>query len=103
MVDPNEFHQRKRRRWPWEYLNELNLRWTFGIIVVGLIVLPTSAGLIGYYLNKSATNQQEVKNNWYFLVSILVSFYSAYFTISAYWIARKVEEYVRTPIRNYAD
>jgi hypothetical protein len=105
MVDPGEFSQiqRKRRRWPWEYLNELNLRWTFGVIVVGLIVLPASAGIVAYYLNKSATNHQEVKNNWFFLISILVSFYSAYFTISAYWIARKVEEYVRTPIRNYAD
>jgi hypothetical protein len=105
MADQSELPQipRRRRRLPWEYLNELNLRRTFGIIVIGLIVLPASAGIVAYYVNKNAINHQEVRNNWYFIISILVSFYSAYFTISAYWIARKVEEYVRTPIRNYAD
>jgi hypothetical protein len=93
----------RKRRWPWEWINELNLRWTFAVIMGGLIILPAVVGGIAYYRNKGATNYQDVKTNWYFIISILISLYSAYFTISAYWVARKVEEYVRTPIRNYAD
>jgi hypothetical protein len=91
----------------WEKIHELNLRRTFGLVLLGLFLLLILTIVFAYFVDNHAPwiaqSDQNAKGNWYFIFSALISIYSAYFTISAYWIARKVEEYVRMPIRNYPD
>jgi len=93
---------------PWrEKIHEKDLRETFKWILRGLFLLLLFTVLYVWLANTDlfwdAATHSNARNNWYFIVSVLISIYSAYFTLSAYWIARKVEEYVRTPIYDYAD
>lgn len=100
-------HSETRKKPLWERMHEWNLSRTFWIILLGLVLLLVSTIIFAWFVDDHvpwvAKSDSNARNNWYFIFSALISIYSAYFTLSAYWIARKVEEYVRTPIRDYAD
>ncbi len=86
-----------------ERVHQLDLRKTYKRLIY--FGIAGAILLIGAFLlaNKIFSLDLNFTTNAALVLSSLIAVYFGFFTISAYWVARKVEEYVRMPIRNYED
>lgn len=92
--------QQSEKKYFWERMHEKNLKstykfaimWIFAFIIIIIIV---------FYIATFITNC--LPNNIVFIISGVITLFFGIFTIGSYWVARKVEEYVRMPIRIYDD